>query len=134
MSFNPKFSIGQIISIDELKAEFQVGNCGSIRKSTENECFVLISNHTSKTKEYKDNWQGDIFYYEGMSIKDKKLQGQNKALAENVLPAYLFEVLKNKEYTYQGQVKLAGEYEVQEITCKDGTTKDIIIFPLKKVN
>lgn len=132
MSFSPKFKIGQIVSIDELKAEFQVGNCGSVRKSTENDCLVLISNHTSKTKEYKDNWQGDVFRYEGMSIKDKKLQGQNKALAEGKTPAYLFEVFKNKEYTYQGPVKAAGEYEIREITCKDGTTKDIIVFPLQK--
>lgn len=132
MSFSPKFKIGQIVSIDELKAEFQVGNCGSIRKSTENDCLVLISNHTSKTKEYKDNWQGDVFRYEGMSIKDKKLQGQNKALADGNIPAYLFEVFKNKEYTYQGQVKLAGDYEIQEITCKDGTAKDIVIFSLQR--
>lgn len=132
MSFKPKFTVGQIVSIDDLKAEFQVGNCGSIRKSTENECLVLISNHTSKTKEYKDHWQGDTFYYEGMSIKDKKLQGQNKALADGAIPAYLFEVLKNKEYTYQGQVKLAGNYSFEEITCKDGTKKEIIVFPLKK--
>lgn len=133
MSFTPAFKIGQIVSIDELKNEFQVGNCGSIRKSTENECLVLISNNLSKTKEYTDNWQGDIFYYQGMNIKDKKLQGQNKALADGGVPAYLFEVLKNKEYTYQGQVSLAGSYEIKEIACKDGTNKDIIIFPLKKV-
>lgn len=132
MSFSPKFKIGDIVSIDDVKAEFQVGNCGSIRKSTENNCLVLISNHTSKTKEYNDNWQGDTFYYEGMNIKDKKLSGQNKALADGNLPAYLFEVYKNKEYTYQGQVKLAGNYELKEISCKDGTKKDIIIFPLHK--
>lgn len=132
MSFNPKFKIGDVVSVEDIKAEFQVGNCGSIRKSTENDCLVLISNHTSKTKEYKDNWQGSTFYYEGMSIKDKKLAGQNKALAEGNVPAFLFEVHKNKEYTYQGPVKLAGDYEIKEISCKDGTSKDIIIFPLQK--
>ena len=60
MSINP-FDLGQVVTNDELRQEFKVGNMGGMRKSNALNCLVLISDHTKGL--YEDKWYGDELHY-----------------------------------------------------------------------
>lgn len=65
---------------------------------------------------------------------DQKLQGQNLTLAEsdrNGIEIHFFEVLKPREYTYRGQVELAGESYQDNQKDFDGRERLVWIFPLR---
>lgn len=46
--FKSPFSIGQIVTNNEITKAFKVGNMGGIRRSKATESFVIISDHNTK--------------------------------------------------------------------------------------
>lgn len=111
MTFNPLLSQGQVINNDQLCETFGCSPQGGMRRSLKTNTLVLISNHVESI--YDDRWIDGVFHYTGMGQKgDQSLDfSQNKTLSEstkNEIEVYLFEVDKEKEYTYQGKVHLAG--------------------------
>ena len=55
------FEIGAVVSNDEMRLAFKVGNMGGMRKSNTLNCLVLISDHTKGL--YEDKWYGDVLHY-----------------------------------------------------------------------
>ena len=137
MSFKPPFSIGDIVSNNQIADAFKVGNMGGMRLSKATETLVLISDNTKSL--YQDKWHNGQLLYTGMGkIGDQKLKGtQNKTLAEsnsNGIEVHLFEVDKPTQYTYAGQVELAS-VPFQQIQPDDhGDNRKVWVFPLRKVD
>lgn len=53
MAHKASFNIGDVVSHDEMRTEFKVGNMGGMRKSNTYGCLVIISDHTKGL--YEDN-------------------------------------------------------------------------------
>lgn len=124
--------IEEVLNNQQLCEVFLCAPQGGMRRAIRTNTLTLISD---KTKLYDDRVIGDIYHYTGMGQSgDQKMSGQNLTLAEsdeNGVEIHFFEVLKPREYTYRGQVQLAGEpYQAQQ---KDQDDKDrlVWIFPLR---
>ncbi|MBF4318380.1 HNH endonuclease, partial [Vibrio anguillarum] len=83
-------------------------------------------------------WSDGVLHYTGMGTKgDQSLTfQQNKTLAEsrtNGVTAHLFEVFKEQEYTYVGEVVLDGKPYAETQGDEQGNPRKAYIFPLKLV-
>ncbi len=130
----PSFSIGDVITHQELTDTFQCGNMGGMRRSKATGTLILISDHT---KMYDDKWFGDELHYTGMGKNgDQVLVGnQNKTLAEsktNGVEVHLFEVFERTKYIYQGVVELAGVPYQEQQRGDDDQMRNVWMFPLKR--
>lgn len=136
MSFKPSFSIGSIVSNQQLRSEFQCGNMGGMRRSHATNTLVIISDHTKSL--YDDKWFGNQLHYTGMGKSgDQTLTSQNKTLADsefNGVEVHLFEVLKTTQYIYHGVVKLCGAPYQEMQPDEAGNLRKVWMFPLRTVN
>jgi 5-methylcytosine-specific restriction enzyme A len=134
MSFTPSFLIGDTVTNDNIRASFQCGNMGGMRRSHTTNTLVIISDHTKGL--YEDKWFGDELHYTGMGKSgDQALDFmQNKTLAEsnsNGVDVHLFEALLPSEYIYRGQVYLYGNPYQETQPGEDGTNRRVWMFPVK---
>lgn len=79
-----------------------------------------------------------MLHYTGMGkLGDQDLYySQNRTLYEsnrNGVEVHLFEVIREKEYTYMGQVVLAGQPYQENQNGDDGLLRKVWIFPLRLV-
>jgi len=136
MSFNPGLKMGDIITHERLREIFKCGNMGGMRRSKRTNTLVIISDHTKEI--YQDKWVGDVLHYTGMGKNgDQSLTfAQNRTLAEsneNGVDLHLFEVFKEKEYVYIGQVKLIDKPYQEVQKGEDGAPRKVWIFPIKVI-
>ena len=137
MVFDPGLNQGEILNNPQLCEIFKCGPQGGMRRSLTTGTLVIVSNHVKSV--YDDRWVDDVFHYTGMGLAgDQRLDAaQNKTLAEtqaNRVTVHLFEVFKDKEYTYAGEVRLAGEPYAEQQPDADGTNRKVWMFPLKLYN
>lgn len=137
MNFKPRVSLGETYSNKDICDMFLCSPQGGMRKSNSTNSLVLISDHTKSL--YNDRWIGDVFHYTGMGQEgDQDLHFmQNKTLYESPssgIKAFLFEVFEPQEYTFQGEVRLAGEPYQEPQSDINGEKRKVWIFPLKLVN
>ena len=125
-----------VISNDDLVNTFKVGNAGGMRYSGAQDCLVLIADHTKAL--YDDRWEGDVLHYTGMGTTgDQTLTGQNLRLAnqtESRIAVHLFEVFQKNQYTYAGQVGVAGSVKTEHQPDEDGKLRTVFVFSLKLQN
>ena len=138
MSFEPALRPGDVLSNDELCEMFECSPQGGMRRSHRTNSLVLISNYVEDAV-YEDRWVGSILHYTGMGQKgDQSVEFmQNKTLAqspENGVQMFLFEVHHPREYTYFGEVRLAGEPYQEKQPDVDGDIRSVWMFPLEIVN
>jgi 5-methylcytosine-specific restriction enzyme A len=125
---------GQIISNKNLMEIFKVGVEGGMRRSHDTNSLVIISDHTKSL--YEDKWINDILHYTGMGKEGNQdiKNAQNRTLAEstfNGVNVYLFEVFREGEYIFHGNVELIGlPYGGRQLDLKNNI-RDVILFPLK---
>ena len=136
MAHNPNFSVGDIVTNEEMSKEFKIGNMGGMRKSNRYNCLVIISDHTKNL--YEDKWYGDELHYTGMGKNgDQVLQGnQNGTLFDsprNGVEVHLFEVLNAREYTYRGVVELTHEPYQEDQPDESGAMRKVWIFPVTPI-
>ncbi|PAB60986.1 P-loop NTPase fold protein [Anaeromicrobium sediminis] len=137
MAFNPGLKPGDIIDNSKLTDIFKCAPQGGMRRSHTTNTLTLISDNTKPL--YNAEWRDGILHYTGMGQNgDQDINGaQNKTLNEsnsNGVDVYLFEVFKKREYTYVGQVELAGNpYRDEQIDINNNLRK-VWVFPLKKVD
>jgi len=82
MVHKPSFAVGAVVSNDEMRKEFKIGNMGGMRKSNTYGCFVIISDHTKGL--YEDKWYGDELHYTGMgNVGDQILTGNQNGTLYN---------------------------------------------------
>lgn len=128
---------GDIIGNQKLAEIFLCSTQGGMRRSLKTNTLVIISNRIDSI--YLDRWNENILYYTGMGkIGDQKLIGnQNLTLYEsqsNAVSVHLFEVFKNKEYTYQGQVKLANQPFMEIQNDQNDLPRKVWVFPLELID
>lgn len=116
---------------------FKCSPQGGMRRSLKTSTLVIVVNHIKSI--YEDWWKDDVLNYIGMGRKGNQTLGsQNKTLAEsdtNGVDVHLFEVFKDKEYTYKGKVKLAAKpYEKDGQLDVNGNPRKVWIFPLKIIS
>ena len=132
MTMTRPLAINEVINNQQLCEVFLCAPQGGMRKSNRTNTLTLISD---KTKLYDDKVEGDIYHYTGMGQSgDQKMSGQNLTLAEsdnNGVKVHFFEVMKPREYTYRGQVELAGEPYQGQQKDQDGRERLVWIFPLR---
>jgi 5-methylcytosine-specific restriction protein A len=133
MTFEPGIVQGQVIDNELLCQTFGCSPQGGMRRSLKTNTLVLISNHVESI--YDDRWLDGVFHYTGMGQKgDQSLTfNQNKTLSEsrsNGVEVHLFEVNKEKEYTYQGRVSLAGDPYPETQPDQDKLDRMVYVFPL----
>ena len=134
VNFNPDLNQGDIINNQQLCDLFKCSPQGGMRRSKKTKTLVIISNHVNSI--YDDRWISDEFHYTGMGMEgDQHLEfAQNKTLAEsskNQVDIHLFEVFKEKEYTYAGKVILAGKPYKEKQPDKNNHQRSVWMFPLK---
>lgn len=137
MSFNHGLKRGDILSNRELMNIFKCSNSGGMRRSHRTNSLIIISDHIKSI--YEDRWINGVFHYTGMGLEgDQSIDfAQNKTLAQsetNGVQVYLFEVFKPKEYTYMGQVKLAGQPYQEHQYDINGNKRKVWVFPLTYVD
>lgn len=137
MPFDPNLQSGQVVSNQELAATFKCGTQGDMRRSLETKTLVLISNHV--TSIYDDRWIDGVLHYTGMGMKgDQTLQFmQNKTLAQsatNGVAVFLFEVFREQQYAFVGQVALSAEPYSEQQADEDGKPRLVWIFPLTPIS
>ena len=133
----PQIEIGEVIDNDRLREVFKCSTQGGMRRSNKTNTLVLVSNHVKSV--YGDRWIENTLHYTGMGlVGDQELNGvQNKTLNEsntNGVGVHLFEVFVNKEYTYQGQVRLTGSPYQERQPDSEGDIRDVWVFPLKLID
>lgn len=132
MTMTRPLAINEAVNNQQLCEVFLCAPQGGMRKSNRTNTLTLISD---KTKLYDDKVVDDIYHYTGMGQSgDQKMSGQNLTLAEsdrNGVEIHFFEVMKPREYTYRGQVELAGEPYQDQQKDQDGRQRLVWIFPLR---
>lgn len=134
VNFNPDLTQGTVINNQQLCDLFKCSTQGGMRRSKTTNTLVIVSNHVNSV--YEDHWIGDVFHYTGMGLEgDQDLRSaQNKTLSEsnrNHVDLHLFEVFKDKEYTYVGKVILAGKPYEEKQPDQKGQLRKVWMFPLK---
>ncbi|MGE8000249.1 HNH endonuclease [Lysinibacillus sp. NPDC093190] len=132
MTMTRSLAINEVVNNQQLCEVFLCAPQGGMRKSNSTNTLTLISD---KKKLYDDKVEDDIYHYTGMGQSgDQKMSGQNFTLAEsdsNGVEIHFFEVMKPREYTYRGQVELAGEPYQDQQKDQDGRQRLVWIFPLR---
>jgi len=125
--------IGDVINNERLMEIFACSPQGGMRRSLKTNTLVVICNHLKSI--YSDKWINGVMYYTGMGQEgDQSVDyAQNKTLAnsnKNGVEVHLFEVFKDKEYTYSGRVRLGNQpdYAIQQDV--NGNDRRVVVFPL----
>lgn len=132
------FKIGNIYTNKDIIDFFGVNRQGGIRPSKKRNALILTCNHLKKT--YNDRWINDILYYSGMGVKkdSQKFERGNKVLNNSLdldIKVFLFEIFKEREYTFSGEVYLYSQPQFETQYNKiEKCNREVIIFPLKLKN
>jgi len=142
VSFNQGLSQGDVLSNKRLCEIFKCSPQGGMRRSIKTNTLVIISNYVNSI--YDDRWITDsrsnvFFYYTGMGQKGNQNldYAQNKTLAEansNGISVHLFNLYKQNEYTYIGEVYLANSPFCELQPDLHNNIRYVWIFPLKLKN
>lgn len=128
-------SPGKVLSNEEISVRFAVGNMGGMRRSTEKNLLVLISDPFKGL--YQDRWErGDVLHYTGMGrVGDQSLgNAQNLTLSESPqtkIPIHLLEALEEQKYTYAGEVELIDHPYQEEQIDDEGNWRKVWMFPIR---
>lgn len=127
---------GEIIDNDQIREIFGCSGQGGMRRSLDTNSLVIVSNNVKSL--YINRWDEDTLHYTGMgAIGDQTLGAQNKTLSEshtNGVRVYLFEVFKEREYTFRGEVTLVDIPYKSRQNDNDGNERDVWIFPIKVID
>ena len=134
MTLDTGLSHGQVINNERLCDVFKCSPQGGMRRALATNSLVLVSNHVASI--YDDRWIGDTFHYTGMGQQgDQSLSNaQNKTLAEsrtNGVAVHLFEVDREREYRYQGEVELASDPYPEIQPDQLQVDRTVWVFPLR---
>ncbi|EGQ8898188.1 HNH endonuclease [Vibrio parahaemolyticus] len=136
MVYESQLAPGAKLNNTELCEAFGCSPQGGMRRAHKTNTLVIVSNHIKSI--YDDRWSNGVLQYTGMGTKgDQSLMfHQNKTLAEsknNGVAVHLFEVFKDQEYTYVGEVVLDDEPYSEVQDDEEGKPRKVYIFPLKLV-
>jgi 5-methylcytosine-specific restriction protein A len=134
--FTPNIRIGSTVDNSQIIEEFKCNPQGGMRRSYKTNTLVIVSKHTgTRRKYYDDKFINGVYYYTGQGLEgNQSLEFlQNKTLSQsgsNGIGLHLFEVFKEKEYIYQGRVRLTGKPIQSDQEDATGNMRKVWIFPL----
>lgn len=131
------FKVNGTYTNKDIVEAFKCSPQGGMRKSKRTNTLVIFVLHNKPL--YEDKWDGEILNYTGMGQKGDQsvYKAQNKTLAEsnsNGVTVHLFESYKDKEYRYDGIVKLVGDVYYDNEPDVNGNIRKVVKFPLKRVS
>lgn len=134
-----KLKINNVYSNEDIKNAFNCSGQGGIRVSNKNKTITLISSLTKRngTNPYQDkqmNAEGFVVFTGTGSIGDQKINGLNKRVAESNFNGYrlfYFEVYKNKEYTFKGEVILTEKAFFEKEPDSNNNIRKVVKFKLR---
>ncbi|HDR7417804.1 TPA: HNH endonuclease [Bacillus cereus] len=137
MSFSHGLSPADELSNRDIMDIFRVANSGGMRCSHYANVLLIISDHTKAI--YDDRWSGEVFRYTGMGLEsDQRLDySQNRTLYNSTREGtslYLFEVVQEGRYIFQGEVYLAGEPYTESQPDINDKPRNVYVFPLMLSN
>jgi 5-methylcytosine-specific restriction protein A len=126
--------LGDKLNNQQLCDTFGCSPQGGMRKSNSSNSLVIVSNHIKSI--YDDRWDMGTLHYTGMGTTgDQSLSvAQNKTLTNsntNGVSVHLFEVFRDREYTYTGEVLLVDTPYAEQQPDQDGTPRRVYVFPLQ---
>lgn len=132
------FQVNHTYSNADIVAAFECAPQDGMRRSHKTGTLVLISNNTGESI-YKNKWTNNQLHYTVMGQQGAQSLDfmQNKILSQlkiNKVRAYLFEVFKKREYTFAGEICLAGEPYTEIELDKKGAARKVYKFPLEILN
>lgn len=134
--FIPNIRVGSTVDNGKMVEEFKCNPQGGMRRSYKTNTLVIISKHIGTgRKYYDDKFIDGVYYYTGQGLEGNQSLGflQNKTLSEsdtNGVGVHLFEVFKEKEYIYQGRVRLTGKPIQSNQEDVAGNMRKVWVFPL----
>lgn len=131
------FKVNGTYTNKDIVTAFRCSPQGGMRRAIKTNTLVLFVLHNKPL--YEDKWDGDILNYTGMGQRGDQSQysAQNRTLLEsneNGITVHLFESYKDKEYRYDGIVKLVGDIFFDDEPDIDGNMRKVVKFPLKKIS
>ncbi len=134
--FNPDLTIGQKVTNAEIAAIFECASVGTMRKSSETDTLVLITDFTKGIRH--DKWIGDVLHFTGYGkTGDQDIhKGQNATLCDSrryKIDIFLFEILYPGEYTFCGRVELDENPYVEMQPGDDRRERMAWVFPMRPV-
>ncbi len=129
--------INNVYTTNDIVEAFKCAPQGGMRRSHATNTLVIFVLHNEPL--YEDSWNGDILNYTGMGqVGNQSVDfAQNKTLSEsnqNGITVHLFESYVDKEYKYDGIVKLAGDIYFDDEPDVNGDMRKVVKFPLKRVD
>jgi len=134
------FKVGEVYTRDNIIEAFGGSMMRGMDFSKEKKVLKLISKHlfNSKGNPYEDRWYKGKLHYTGEGQKgDQSFKLMNKKLLgalESGIKVYLFEVYKDKEYIFSGEVRLLDPPYFIEEKDSENNWRKVIKFPLTPVN
>ena len=128
---------GQVYTNDDIVEAFGCSPQGGMRRSYKTNTLVIFALHHKSL--YDDQWINDELHYTGMGqVGDQDINfAQNKTLAEsnyNGITVYLFESYIDKEFIYDGIVKLIDIPYIGKELDVNSNLRKVIKFPIKLVS
>lgn len=133
IKFIESINIGDIFTREQLMTIFKINGQSGIMKTNILNCLVLTTSENNGIYGDSTIENGFITYTGEGQIGDQTITKNNKTIYEsnsNDLPMYLFSKNNNKNYIFEGRVKLCGTpYQVME---KDKNENERLVwkFPL----
>lgn len=134
------FKIGEVYTRDNIIEAFGGSMMRGMDFSKSKQILKLISKHliNAKGNPYEDRWYQGKLHYTGEGQKgDQSFKFMNKKLLESLesgIKVYLFEVYKEKEYLFSGEVKLLDPPYFIEEKDSENNRRKVIKFPLTLVD
>jgi len=139
--FRPGLRPGDVLTSEELRQRFKCQQGKGMRCSAKTNTLVLVLDRTrqSALSVYADEWDDEgVLHYCGMGLRgDQDIEREgNRWLRDakkNGTGVFLFEKKRPREFTYVGEVELAGEPYRRREPDIDGNPRWVWVFPLRLV-
>ena len=134
-AFRIPFAVGQVVTNKALYTACKCACEGSVRYSSAYDILALVSN-LADPRHTGGEWRDNVLYFTGSGkVGDQDInKGANKRLKlslESGIAIYYFEVHRQGQYVYGGQMASAGAPFQKAEPGADGKPRQVWIFPLR---
>ena len=131
-------NIGEEFNNQQIVNIFKCGNQGGMRRSLKKNCLILITDHTKSLYYDRIDSEG-VLHYTGMGATgNQTLSYQNKTLnnsRNSDIKVFFFEKFgKESIYKFIGEVELIADPYKEKQFDKEGSLREVYVFPLKLIN
>jgi|GEM_PF-878018 len=126
------FVKGEIYTNSDIRFGFRCTYMGGIRPSKKTNTIVIICDHMKSI--YDDYWKDGVLHYTGQGKNGNQTMDNNNLSLKNAesdgRTIHLFEKFFDKEFIYQGEVKISSNIYTDIQKDDSGKKRQVFIFPL----